>query len=271
MTTTHADLAHAREALSSLPRDERLAGRTAIVTGSSSGLGEAIAHVLAASGAHVVVHGRDAGRADDVAHAIAEAGGRADVVVADLAASPEATRDFARRATEALDGRVDVLVNNAGIFPVGPTYELHDDAVQALLATNVRVPHDLVGALAPDMVARGSGAIVNVTSWMRSVGTPGVGLYPATKAALDHLTKAWAAELGPSGVRVNAVAPGATLTPGNADALTVLDAMTAGSPAGRPGRPVEIAHAVRFLASDEASYVHGATIDVDGGIVAARV
>jgi len=256
---------------STLPRDHRLAGRTAIVTGSSSGLGEATAHVLAASGAHVVVHGRDVERARRVADAITRDGGHASVVTADLAASPTAARDFAARATEALGGRVDVLVNNAGIFPVGPTASLTDEDVAALLATNVRVPHDLVGALAPAMAARGSGAVVNVTSWMAHVGTPGVGLYPATKAALEQLTRAWAAEFGPSGVRVNAVAPGATLTPGNAGSLAVLEAMTASSPAGRVGRPIDIAHAVRFLASDEAAYVHGTVLDVDGGIVAARV
>ncbi|WP_322409827.1 SDR family NAD(P)-dependent oxidoreductase [Microbacterium invictum] len=259
---------------SSLPvlsHDDRLAGRTAIVTGSSSGIGEAIAHVLAASGAHVVVHGRSAERADRVAAAIAERGGRASVVIGDLAESPAAARAFAERATDVVGGRVDILVNNAGIFPTGPTADLPDEDVTALLATNIRVPHDLVGALAPAMAERGVGVIVNITSWMANVGTPGVALYPATKAALDHLTIAWAAEYGPSGVRVNAVAPGATLTPGNADAVAILDAMTAGAPAGKPGRPVDIAFAVRYLASDEAAYVHGATIDVDGGIVAARV
>lgn len=257
--------------LLSLPRDQRLAGRTAIVTGSSSGIGEAIAHVLAASGAHVVVHGRDVDRAEAVAAAITGGGGAASVVTGDLAESPAAARAFAAQAAEALGGWVDVLVNNAGIFPIGPTPELSDDDVAALLATNVRVPHDLVGALAPGMVERGSGAIVNITSWMAHVGTPNVGLYPATKSALEHLTQAWAAEFGPRGVRVNAVAPGATLTPGNASALEILKMMTAVSPAGQPGRPIDIAHAVRFLASDEASYIHGQVLSVDGGIVAARV
>lgn len=257
--------------LLTLPRDQRLAGRTAIVTGSSSGIGEAIAHVLAASGAHVVVHGRDVGRADAVAGAIADGGGVASVVSGDLAESPAAARAFAAQATEALGGRVDVLVNNAGIFPVGPTPDLSDHDVAALLATNVRVPHDLVGALAPGMVARGSGVVVNITSWMAHIGTPNVGMYPATKAALEHLTQAWAAEFGPRGVRVNAVAPGAIVTPGNAAALDILKAMTAVSPAGEPGRPIDIAHAVRFLASDESAYVHGQVLSVDGGIVAARV
>jgi NAD(P)-dependent dehydrogenase (short-subunit alcohol dehydrogenase family) len=257
--------------LRTLPRDQRLAGRTAIVTGSSSGIGEAIAHVLAASGAHVVVHGRDTARAEAVAASIAAGGGAASVVTGDLAVSPAAARAFAAEATEALGGRVDVLVNNAGIFPVGPTPDLSDDDVAALLATNVRVPHDLVGALAPAMAERSSGIIVNVTSWMAHIGTPNVGLYPATKAALEQLTRAWAAEFGPRGVRVNAVAPGATVTPGNVAVIDILNAMTAVSPAGEPGRPLDIAHAVRFLASDEARYVHGQVLSVDGGIVAARV
>ena len=257
--------------LATLPRDDRFSGRTAIVTGSSSGLGEAIAHVLAASGAHVVVHGRDARRAERVAAAIFDAGGKATVVTGDLAASPAAARDFAAQATKALGGHVDILVNNAGIFPTGATADLPDEDVAAPLATNIRVPHDLVGVLAPAMAERGYGAVVNITSWMANVGTPQVGLYPATKAALGHLTKAWAAEYGPQGVRVNAVAPGATVTPGNAGSVAILKAMTASSPAGKPGRPTDIAYAVRYLASDEAAYVHGTILDVDGGIVAARV
>ena len=114
-------------------------------------------------------------------------------------------------------------------------------------------------------------SVVNITSWMAHVGTPNVGLYPATKAALEHLTRAWAAEFGPRGVRVNAVAPGATLTPGNESASGILRAMTAVAPAGEPGRPIDIAHAVRFLASDEAAYIHGQVLSVDGGIVAARI
>lgn len=257
--------------LRSLPTDGRLAGRTAIVTGSSSGLGEAIAHVLAASGAHVLVHGRDQTRADAVAAAIETAGGRASVELGDLAESADATRDFARRATAALGDHVDILVNNAGIFPVGPTETLSDETVEALLATNIRVPHGLVAALAPAMAERGSGAIVNITSWMGRVGTPFVGLYPATKAALEQLTRAWAAEYGPHGVRVNAVAPGATTTPGNYDYPDVLAQLTASIPAGAPGRPIDIAWAVRYLVSDEAAYIHGTSLDVDGGILGTRI
>jgi 3-oxoacyl-[acyl-carrier protein] reductase len=254
-----------------LPLDDRLTGRTALVTGSSSGIGEAIARRLAASGAHVLVHGRDRDRAEAVARSISSTGGTASVLVGDLAGSPAAPRELAAEAVAMLGGRLDILVNNAGVFPVGPTAELSDADIDALLTTNIRVPHQLVGALAPAMAERGTGVVVNITSWMGRVGTPGTALYPATKAALDHLTRAWAAEYGRSGVRVVAVAPGATLTPGNEYAAAMLAEMTAATPAGRPGRTDEIAAAVLWLVSDEASYVHGTTLDVDGGMVGTRL
>ncbi len=257
--------------LSTLTSDDRLAGRTAIVTGSSSGIGEAIARVLAASGAHVVVSGRDAERAARVVDTITARGERASAVTADLAAAPDDVRDFARRATDALGGRVDILVNNAGVYPAGPTEHVTDAVLNTVLATNVRAPHVLVAHLAPAMAARGDGAIVNIGSWMARVGVPFMALYPATKAAIEQLTRAWAAEYGPRGVRVNGVAPGATATPGNADAADQLAEMGAGTPAGVPVRPIDIAWAVRHLVSDEGRFVLGATIDVDGGIAATRL
>ncbi|KQS68611.1 SDR family NAD(P)-dependent oxidoreductase [Modestobacter sp. Leaf380] len=259
------------DVLSTLPRDDRLAGRTAWVTGSTSGIGEATAHVLAASGATVLVSGRDATRAAAVADAITAAGGRALVLVADLAAAPDALRATAARAVELAGGRLDVLVNNAGVYPVSATEDLADDDLEALLAVNVRAPHVLVGAIAPAMAARGSGVVVDVGSWMARVGSPFGAMYTATKAALEQLTRAWAAEYGPRGVRVNTVAPGVTSTPGNAGAEAVLTQMTASTVAGRPVRPVDVALAVRWLVGDEAAFVHGTTLDVDGGILAARV
>ncbi len=255
----------------SLPADDRLAGRTALVTGATSGIGEAIARVLAASGASVAVAGRDAGRAQRVVEDITAAGGSAVAVTADLSAEPAAVRDFAARATQALGGRIDILVNNAGVYPGLLTPAVTDEEMHLLWATNVRAPHVLVAALVPPMAERGEGVVVNIGSWMARVGVPFKALYPATKAAVEQLTRAWAAEFGPSGVRVNTVAPGATATPGNADSADVLAAMTAGTPAGHPVRPLDIAHAVRWLASDEAAFVHGATLDVDGGLSATRL
>ncbi len=256
--------------LRNLPRTEQLAGQTAIVTGSTSGIGEAIAHVLAAAGATVVVSGRDLSRAQTVASAITAAGATAHAVPADLGGSYEQIRAFAGDATRALGGRVDILVNNAGIYPVTPTELLADGDLDAMLAVNVRAPHVLVGGLAPAMAERGSGTIVNVGSWMARVGNPFGAMYTATKAALEQLTRAWSAEYGPRGVRVNTVAPGVTATPGNADSADVLVQMTAGTVAGHPVRPVDVALAVGYLVSADAAFVHGTTLDIDGGILTAR-
>ena len=260
MTTSHANTSA-----------RRLSGRTAIVTGSTSGIGAAIAGSLAAAGAHAVVSGRDETRADGVVADIRSAGGRADFVAADLGGSYDDIRSFAVAATAALGGRVDILVNNAGIYPVGLTPDLSDDELDAMLAVNVRAPHVLVAALAPAMLERGSGSIVNIGSWMARTGTPYGAMYTATKAADEQLTRAWAAEFGPRGVRVNTVAPGATATAGNAHAIEILRQMTASTPAGEPISPQDIAQAVVFLVSDDAAKIHGLTLDVDGGISATRM
>jgi NAD(P)-dependent dehydrogenase (short-subunit alcohol dehydrogenase family) len=130
---------------------------------------------------------------------------------------------------------------------------------------NIRAPHALVAALAPGMAERGAGTIINIGSWISRVGVGQGALYASTKAAIEALTRGWAAEFGPSGVRVNAVSPGVTLTGGTEAARHILDAMAARTPAGRVGTPEEVAAAVVWLASDDASFVHGTTLDVDGG------
>lgn len=248
----------------------RLANRRAVVTGSTSGIGAAIARALAAEGAHVIVSGRDADRGRQVVAELLQEGGRADFVAVDLGGSYGEIRDFAGRASETLGGGVDVLVNNAGIYPVTATEDLPDADLDALLAVNVRAPHVLVGSLAPGMANRGYGSVVNLGSWMARVGNPFGAMYTATKAALEQLTRSWAAEYGSRGVRINTVAPGVTLTPGNEAARDVLDAMTASTPAGSPLQPSDIARAVAFLASDDAGMIHGALLDVDGGISSTR-
>ncbi|SEQ54924.1 SDR family NAD(P)-dependent oxidoreductase [Microlunatus flavus] len=241
-----------------------LLGRTALVTGATSGIGRAVALTLAARGAHVVVSGRDAERGDATVAAVRAARGTADFVAADLTDAASA-RELARRATELGDGHVDVLVNSAGIFPFGPTAETTPEDVDRVLAVNVTAPYFLVAALAPAMAARGNGAVVNVTTMVAEFGAAGMGLYGASKAALVLLTKSWAAEFGPSGVRVNAVSPGPTRTEGTAAMGEALDQLAAAGPAGRPGQPEEIAEAVAFLVGDAASFVHGAVLPVDGG------
>lgn len=243
---------------------ELLTGRTALITGATSGIGRATATVLAQQGAHVVLSGRDRRRGDDAVAAIRATGGKADFVVADLVDEASA-RALARDAAELGGGKVDILVNSAGVFPFGPTAQTTDDSFDLVYAVNVKAPFFLVAALAPAMAARGSGAIVNVTTMVAHFGQAGMALYGSSKAALVLLTKAWAAEFGPSGVRVNAVSPGPTRTEGTAVMGEALDQLAAGAPHGRPGAPEDIAAAIAFLVGDDAAFVHGAVVPVDGG------
>jgi NAD(P)-dependent dehydrogenase (short-subunit alcohol dehydrogenase family) len=241
-----------------------LAGTTALVTGATSGIGRATAVDLAQRGAHVLVSGRDPVRGEAVVGTIREAGGKADFIAADLA-DGDSVRALARRATELGGGHVDILVNNAGVFPFGPTEGASDQDIDTVYAVNVRAPFILVGELAPAMAARGKGAVVNVLTMVASFGVAGMALYGSSKAALSLLTKAWAAEFGPQGVRVNAVSPGPTRTEGTEPMGSQLDQLASLAPAGRPAAPEEIAAAISYLAGDQASFVHGAVLDVDGG------
>ncbi|GHG34464.1 MULTISPECIES: SDR family NAD(P)-dependent oxidoreductase [Amycolatopsis] len=243
-----------------------LSGSTALVTGGTSGIGRATAVALAGLGAHVVLSGRDAGRGAEAVATIRAAGGKADFVAADLtdAASARALADRARE----LGGPIDVLVNNAGIFPTGPTESFAEADFDAVFTTNVKVPFFLVAALAPEMAARGHGAIVNVSTMVAVRGMAGMAVYGASKSAIELMTKAWAAEFGPSGVRVNAVSPGPTRTEGTAVFGDGLDELAAAGPAGRVASPEEIAAAITFLATGDASFVQGAILPVDGGRLA---
>ncbi|WP_424950329.1 SDR family NAD(P)-dependent oxidoreductase [Deinococcus sp.] len=245
----------------------KLQGQTALITGATSGIGRGIAMALAAEGAHVVVSGRDASRGDETVQAIRAAGGQADFVRADLGASSPAARTLAAEATAILGGHIDILVNNAGVYPVGPTAAVTDETLDAMLDVNIRAPHVLVAAIAPKMAGRGHGCIINIGSWMGSLGIGFSALYGASKVALEQMSRSWAAEYGPSGVRVNAIAPGVILTEGNEDSKAAIEQMVASTPAGRVGTPADIARAVVFLASDEASFIHAATLSVDGGIL----
>jgi NAD(P)-dependent dehydrogenase (short-subunit alcohol dehydrogenase family) len=244
-----------------------LTGSTALITGSTSGIGKATALELAKRGAHVVISGRDAARGAKAVADIRAAGGTADFVAADLKDEASA-RQLAKEAVELGGGHVDILVNNAGVFPFGPTHTATEYDFDSVFGLNVKVPFFLVAELAPAMAARGHGAIINITTMVAQFGAAQMGLYGSSKAALVLLTKSWAAEYGPSGVRVNAVSPGPTRTEGTAAMGDGLDQLAATTPIGRPGLPEEIASAIVYLASDEASYVQGALLPVDGGRVA---
>jgi NAD(P)-dependent dehydrogenase (short-subunit alcohol dehydrogenase family) len=241
----------------------RLQGKTALVTGATSGIGQAIAHALAREGTHVVVTGRDAQRGQTVVEAIRAAGGSAAFVGADVTSKPAIDR-LAREATEVF-GPIDILVNNAGIYPFGPTAQTDEATFDAVITTNVKGPFYLTAALAPQMAERGSGKIINVTTMAAYVGIPEMALYGASKAALALLTKSWAAEFGPSGVNVNAISPGPTRTLGTTEMGEGVDQLARTLPAGRPAEPWEIAEAAVYLASPQADFVHGITLHVDGG------
>ncbi|HEY2651000.1 MAG TPA: SDR family oxidoreductase [Solirubrobacteraceae bacterium] len=245
-----------------------LAGATALVTGSTSGIGKATALPLAERGAHVIVSGRDEPRGAAVVDTITQSGGQAKFVAADLLDTAEVP-DFAKRALAAAGGHIDILVNDAGIVTRGPTPDISVQDLDAAYAVNVKAPFILGGHLAPAMAAKGKGAIVNVGSMAAEFGMPGISLHGATKAALNLLTKAWAAEFGPSGVRVNSVNPGPTRTEETAQQGEALDQFGSLAPAGRAAGAEEIAAAIAYLVSDDASFVHGAIFAVDGGRTAA--
>jgi NAD(P)-dependent dehydrogenase (short-subunit alcohol dehydrogenase family) len=244
-----------------------LTGTAALVTGGNSGIGRAAALTLAQRGAHVVLSGRDAVRGEQVAAEIRAGGGSADFVAADLSDETSA-RQLAKEATELGGGHVDILVNNAGIYPFGPTHEATEEDFDKVFDLNVKAPFFLVAELAPKMAARGHGVIINVSTMVAEFGAAQMALYGSSKAALVLLTKSWAAEYGPAGVRVNAVSPGPTRTEGTSGMLEAIEQLAAAAPAGRPGLPEEIASAIAYLASDEASFVQGVLLPVDGGRVA---
>jgi NAD(P)-dependent dehydrogenase (short-subunit alcohol dehydrogenase family) len=237
---------------------------TALITGGTSGIGRATANKLAQLGIHVLVVGRDAERGKKAVDELRAAGGKADFISSDLRDAASA-RGVAKRAIELGDGHVDILINNAGIYPFGPTHEMTEEQFDRVFALNVKAPYFLVAELAPLMAKRGKGAIVNLSTMAADYGSPGMSLYGSSKAAINLLTKTWAAEYGPSGVRVNAVSPGPTRTEGTDAMGEGLEQLASQAPAGRPATADEIAEAIVFLASDRASFIYGAKLAVDGG------
>jgi NAD(P)-dependent dehydrogenase (short-subunit alcohol dehydrogenase family) len=237
---------------------------TALVTGGTSGIGRATASKLAQLGIHVVVVGRNEERGEKAVREIRSAGGKADFIASDLRDASSA-REVARRAIAIGNGHVDILINNAGIFPFGLTHETTEESFDRVYALNVKAPYFLVAELAPLMANRGKGAIVNISTMVADYGASGMSLYGSSKAAMNLLTKAWAAEYGPSGVRVNAVSPGPTRTEGTDAMGEGLEKLAAQAPAGRPASAEEIAEAIVFLATDRSSFIQGAKLAVDGG------
>ncbi len=237
---------------------------TALITGGTSGIGRAAANKLSLLGIHVLVVGRSVERGERTVAEIRAAGGQADFISSDLRDASSA-REVAKKAIELGNGHVDIVINNAGIFPFGPTNKTTEEEFDRVYSLNVKAPYFLVAELAPLMARRGKGAIVNVSTMVADYGVSGMSLYGSSKAAINLLTRSWAAEYGRSGVRVNAVSPGPTRTEGTEAMGEGLEQLAAQAPAGRPATADEIAEAIVFLATDRSSFIYGAKLAVDGG------
>jgi NAD(P)-dependent dehydrogenase (short-subunit alcohol dehydrogenase family) len=239
-----------------------LEGSTALVTGATAGIGRAVALQLGQLGAEVIVHGRSAERGAKVVQEIQNAGGKARFVAADLADA----NDVRQLAAEA--GPVDILINNAGVYKFGATTDTDDAFFDEHVNINLRAPYILVQQLVPGMAERGHGAVVNLSTVAATIPARTGGVYGATKAGVELLTRVWADEFGRSGVRVNAVQPGPAETPGTDATPGLADGFAAYTALGRVAAPDEIANAITFLASPAASYVNGAILQVTGGQLA---
>jgi NAD(P)-dependent dehydrogenase (short-subunit alcohol dehydrogenase family) len=241
-----------------------LKGRTAVVTGASRGIGAAIARALDAAGARVALVARSKEALDQVAAGLEH---EPVVIPADLA-EPDSAADVGARALEGL-GTVDVLVNNAAVGVRMSSLELDGATIDAIHQVNVRGLLLLTTSLLPAMVERGRGSIINISSVSSQVGTPRRAAYAASKGAVDALTRSLAMELGPRGVRVNAIAPGVVVTAmweRNRAIPGVIEQVESQIALRRWGQPDDIADVVVFLASDAARYVTAQTIEVDGGM-----
>ncbi|MEW5835198.1 MAG: glucose 1-dehydrogenase [Pseudomonadota bacterium] len=248
----------------------RLQGKVALVTGSGQGIGRAIAVRLAREGARVAVEDRSDNAAAEAALAeVREAGGDGCVIAGDIS-TPEVDRRVVAQAVATL-GRLDVLVNNAGIEKRADFLDATEGDFDAVLGVNLRGAFFATQAFARHVRDRdGGGAVVNVSSVHEELPFPHFASYAASKGAVKMLMRNLSIELAPLGIRVNNVAPGAVETPINAALLSnkaELDALLANIPLGRLGKAEDVANAVAFLASEEAAYVTGTTLFVDGGLL----
>jgi 3-oxoacyl-[acyl-carrier protein] reductase len=240
----------------------RLDGKTALVTGASGGIGAGIARTLHAQGATVALSGT---RREALEALAAELGERAHVCPADL--RDPAAPDALVAAAEAAAGPLAILVNNAGFTRDMLALRMKDEDWQAVLDVDLTAPFRLIRAALKGMVRRRAGRIVSISSIVGSTGNPGQANYAAAKAGLAGMSKALAQEVASRGITVNVVAPGFVATP-LTDALSDLQKgkLAEAIPLGRLGQPADVAAAVAYLASDEAAWVTGATLHVNGGM-----
>lgn len=246
-----------------------LEGKVAIVTGGTSGMGRAGARVLAQHGADVAVAGRRETEGAETVRDLEALGSRAIFVQTDVS-RPEECRRLAERVVGAFGG-IDILVNSAGNWTLEPIEQVTEESWERQFNCNLKGAFFCAQAVVPHMVQRGGGKIVNISSAAAFIGFPGAAVYCASKGGLVTLTKALAVELAGRGINVNCIAPGNVETPFNAHLMANPDhyrAMIDMTPAGRNGHPEDIAPAILYLASDDSSFMQGATMVIDGGVLA---
>ncbi len=244
----------------------RLKDKVALITGGGQGIGRATALAFAREGAVVAVADINMTAATAVADEITRADGRAKAIFLDVARAESV--EAAVRTVQESFGRIDVLVNNAGIVRDARMQKMTEEQFDAVIAVNLKGVWLCAKAVAPLMIAQGSGSIINAASVVGLYGNFGQTNYVAAKSGVIGMTKTWARELGPSGVRVNAIAPGFVATEMIASVPEkVIDSVEARTPLRRLGRPEDIANAYLFLASDESSFITGHVLSVDGGLI----
>ena len=245
---------------------QQLAGKVAIVTGASSGIGAEIARAFGAAGASVVLVGRSAERLEVSRAAVEAEGARAVGIAVDICATEAPARIVAAALEEF--GQIDVLVNAAGVYRPAPLEEITDEDFDEHWETNTRAPFRLTREVRQHL--KPGAAVIFLSSASGHAGSRDDIAYCTSKGGVEMMVKAFAAELAPQGIRVNAVAPGTVRTPMNAHLLTpeTAEEWLSFTPAGRFGEVGDISPAVVFLASDAASYIHGVSLLIDGGLVA---
>lgn len=244
----------------------KLRNKVAIITGAASGIGLATAHVFAAEGARVVLADIDAGRTETAGAAVAQAGGETLAVRVDV--TDRESVDAMVAATLARFGRIDCLVNNAGITKDSRLVKMTEQQFDSVMSVNLKGVFHCTQAVVPTMLEQESGVILIASSVVGLYGNFGQTNYAATKAGVIGFAKTWGRELGPKGIRTVAVCPGFVATPIlETIPPAVMQKMVDKVPMGRLGQPEEIARVYAFLASDDASYINGTTIEVSGGIM----
>ncbi|MCF3933906.1 glucose 1-dehydrogenase [Acuticoccus sp. M5D2P5] len=244
-----------------------LSGKTALITGSSQGIGYALAEGMAAAGAAIVLNGRDEARVSEAADRLRQSGATVSAIAFDV--TDHGAVRAAIDAYEAGTGPIDILVNNAGMQHRGPLEEFEADAFERLMRTNVSSVFNVGQAAARHMISRGAGKIINIASVQSALARPGIAPYTASKGAVSNLTKGMATDWAKHGLNVNAIAPGYFDTPLNAALVADTDFnawLCKRTPQGRWGQLPELVGACVFLASAASSFVNGHTLFVDGGI-----